>query len=328
MRAVVCEELGPVDKLVFKDDWSVPAPGPDQVLIDVKACGLNFPDTLIIEGKYQTKPPLPFVPGGECAGVIAAVGDNVSQHKVGDKVIVVGSHGAFAEQLLYSAAAVLPMPESLSYKQASGIGITYFTSYHALKQRAELQPGETVLVLGAAGGVGITAVEIAKAMGATVIAAASTEEKLQLAKSKGADHLINYSEQDLKTTVKELTEGRGVDVVYDPVGGDFAEAALRCMAWRGRFLVIGFADGEIPKVPLNLALLKGCDIRGVFWGAFTGIEPQVQQQNIKELWKMFNQGELAPVVTDVYPMENYVDAFNCLSQRRAKGKVILEISSD
>lgn len=327
MRAVVCEELGPVDKLVFKTDWVVSEPGPDQVLIDVKSCGLNFPDTLIIEGKYQTKPPLPFVPGGECAGVIAAVGENVTQYSVGDKVVVVGSHGAFAEQLVCNAAGVLPMPNGLSFNQASGIGITYFTSYYALKQRADLQPGETVLVLGAAGGVGITAVEIAKAMGATVIAAASSEEKLQLAKLKGADHLINYTEQDLKASVKELTGGRGVDVIYDPVGGEYAEMALRCMAWKGRFLVIGFANGEIPKIPLNLALLKGCDIRGVFWGAFTSIEADVQKQNVADLWAMFENGELTPVVTDSFPIENYVEAFNCLSQRRAKGKVILEINN-
>ncbi len=326
MRAVVCKELGPVEKLVLDTNWQVGAPDPDEVIIDVKAGGLNFPDTLMIEGKYQTKPELPFVPGGECAGVISAVGSDVDQHKVGDKVIVVGGHGAFAEQLVTKAKGVLSMPKSLSFRQAAGIGITYFTSYYALKQRAELKAGETVLVLGAAGGVGITAVEIAKAMGATVIAAASTDEKLALAKEKGADHLINYSEQNLKDTVKALTGGKGVDVVYDPVGGDFSEAALRCMAWKGRFLVIGFANGEIPKIPLNLTLLKGCDIRGVFWGAFTSIEPDVHRSNISELWAMFDSGILIPVVTDVFPMADYVGAFHCLTERRARGKVILDIA--
>jgi|TARA_B110000908_G_scaffold170167_1_gene228949 NADPH2:quinone reductase len=326
MRAVVCKELGPVEKLVLDTDWQVGAPGPDEVVIDVKAGGLNFPDTLIIQGKYQVKPELPFVPGGECAGVISAVGSNVEQQKVGDKVIVVGSHGAFSEQLVTKASGVLSMPESLSFIEAAGIGMTYFTSYYALKQRAQLKAGETVLVLGAAGGVGITAVEIAKAMGATVIAAASTDEKLALAKEKGADHLINYSEQNLKDTLKELTGGKGVDVVYDPVGGDFSEAALRCMAWKGRFLVIGFANGEIPKIPLNLTLLKGCDIRGVFFGAFSAKEPAEHRTNISELWAMFDAGQLKPVVTDVFPMTDYVGAFRCLTERRAKGKVILDLA--
>lgn len=325
MRAIVCTELGPVDKLNLQTDWQVAEPGPDEILIDVKACGLNFPDTLIIEGKYQTKPDLPFVPGGECAGVVAAVGENVADKKVGDKVIAMGAYGAFAEQVLVNRHTVFPMPEGIGFRQAAGVSLTYLTSYHALKQRANLQAGETVLVLGAAGGVGITAVELAKAMGAKVIAAASTDEKLELAKKMGADHLVNYSDKNLKDEVKALTGGKGVDVVYDPVGGDYSEQALRCMAWKGRFLVIGFASGPIPKIPLNLTLLKGCSIVGVFWGAFTFQEPKESVQNIEEVWSMFADGTLKPVVTDVFPMESYVDAFNCLTERRAKGKVIIEV---
>lgn len=327
MRALLCKELGTAESLVIDGDFPEPQVGPDEVLIAVKAGSLNFPDTLIIEGKYQIQPELPFIPGGECAGVVEAVGSNVTKFKVGDKVIQVGAFGALAEKMVAAQSAVITMPEGLSFNQAAGIGITYFTSYYALKQRANIQAGETILVMGAGGGVGITAVEIAKAMGATVIAAASSDEKLALAKSKGADHLINYETHVLKDEVKAICGRKGVDVVYDPVGGDFSESALRCMAWNGRFLVIGFASGPIPKVPLNLTLLKGCQIVGVFWGAFAGKEPQVQAQNVEELWAMFASGQLSPVVTDVFALEQYVDAFNCLTQRRALGKVILEISS-
>ncbi|MEH6548884.1 MAG: NADPH:quinone oxidoreductase family protein [Pseudomonadales bacterium] len=327
MRAIVCEKLGAADKLVLNADFPEPEISPNDVKIAVKAAGLNFPDTLIIEGKYQIKPELPFIPGGECSGVVEAVGDGVKGFKPGDKVISIGSHGFFAEKIAVAQQMVLPMPEGLSFTQAAGVSMTYFTSYYALKQRANLQAGETVLVLGAAGGVGITAVEIAKSMGATVIAAASTDEKLELAKSMGADHLINYTNEALKDKVKELTGGRGVDVVYDPVGGDFSEAALRCMAWNGRFLVIGFASGPIPKIPINITLLKGCSIIGVFWGAFAAAEPEVNKQNVIELWQLFAEGKLNPVVTDVFPMERYEEAFNCLTGRKARGKVILEIAS-
>lgn len=326
MRAVVCETLGQPEDLVLKDDWPQAEVGPSDVLIDVKAAALNYPDVLIIQGKYQVQPELPFVPGGECAGVVAQVGSEVSNIKVGDDVVTMGTHGAFCERLVAPAAMVMPMPKGMDYRQASGIGMTYFTSHHALKQRAQLQPGETLLVLGAGGGVGITAVELGKAMGARVIAAASSDEKLALAKSRGADELINYEQQPLKQTLKELTGGRGVDVVYDPVGGDYSEQALRAMAWKGRFLVIGFASGPIPSIPLNLALLKGCSIVGVFWGAFSAMEPDVHLENIAELWQKFEAGELIPTVTDVYPMASYADALNCLAQRRAKGKVILDIA--
>jgi NADPH2:quinone reductase len=325
MKAVVCSEHGMADKLALVDDWAEPELGENDVLVEVKAAGLNFPDVLVIQGKYQFQPDLPFVPGGESAGVVAAVGSAVSRFKPGDKVISATGTGAFCEKIAANEHALIPMPDSLSFEQAAGISITYFTSYHALKQRANIQPGETLLVLGAAGGVGTTAVELGKLMGAKVIAAASSDEKLELCKQLGADEVINYSTTSLKDAVKELTGGKGVDVVYDPVGGDYAEPAIRSMAWNGRYLVIGFASGPIPKIPLNLTLLKGCSIVGVFWGRFTGEEPKVHQQNIAELWELFNSGKLNPVVTDVFPLEQYEEAYNCMIERRARGKVIITI---
>ena len=325
MRAVICEEHGLPDKLKLEGNWPDPTPGDDDVLIDIKAGSLNFPDVLMIQNKYQFQPDLPFVPGGEYAGVISEVGKNVERYKVGDKVIVIGGIGAFADKAVASQHSVMLMPEGLSFAESAAVGMTYFTSYYALKQRANLQPGETLLVLGAGGGVGITAVEIGKAMGARVIAAASSEDKLALAKAKGADEVFNYSEHSVKDKVKELTGGKGVDVVYDPVGGDFSEQALRATAWNGRFLVIGFAAGPIPKIPLNLALLKGCSIVGVFWGAFISAEPEVQEQNRKELWAMFADGRLKPEINDRFPLEDYEKAYNCLIERKARGKVVLEM---
>lgn len=323
MRAVVCSEHGLPEKLTLATDWPEPELGEHDVLIEVKAAGLNFPDVLIIQGKYQMQPDMPFVPGGECAGVIQAVGDKVTRFKVGDKVISAGGSGAFCERIAVHEFGAFPMPEALTFEQAAGVSITYFTSYYALKQRANLQAGETLLVLGAAGGVGTTAVELGKLMGAKVIAAASSDEKLELCKKLGADEVINYSEVGLKDAIKELTGGKGVDVVYDPVGGDYAEPAIRGMAWNGRYLVIGFASGPIPKIPLNLTLLKGCSLVGVFWGRFTGEEPEVNLKNIEELWELFNAGKIAPVVTDSFPLEQYEEAFNCMMERRARGKVIL-----
>jgi NADPH2:quinone reductase len=324
MKAVVCNELGMADKLSLDTAWPDPQVGDHDVLITVKAAGLNFPDVLIIQGKYQFQPELPFIPGGECSGVVEAVGSAVTRFKPGDKVLSMGSVGAFCEKAAANENAVFPMPEGLSFEEAAGVSITYFTSYYALKQRANLQAGETLLVLGAAGGVGTSAIELGKFMGAKVIAAASTDEKLELCKQLGADEVINYSEVSLKDAIKELTGGKGVDVVYDPVGGDFSEQALRGMAWNGRFLVIGFAAGPIPQIALNLALLKGCSIVGVFWGRFIGEEPAVQLQNVEELWQLFAEGKLKPVVTDKFPLEQYEEAFNCLIERRARGKVILE----
>lgn len=323
MKAVVCAEHGMADKLKLATDWAEPEVGEHDVLIEVKAAGLNFPDVLMIQGKYQTQPDMPFIPGGECSGVVAAIGDKVSRFKVGDKVISMGGAGAFCEKIAVSEFGAFPMPEGLNFEQAAGVAITYFTSYYALKQRANIQPGETLLVLGAAGGVGTTAVELGKLMGAKVIAAASTDEKLEICKNLGADEVINYSEVGLKDAVKELTGGKGVDVVYDPVGGDYAEPAIRGMAWNGRYLVIGFASGPIPSIPLNLALLKGCALVGVFWGRFTMEEPEVNLKNIEELWELFASGKISPVVTDSFPIEQYEDAFNCMVERRARGKVII-----
>ncbi|HAN67077.1 NADPH:quinone oxidoreductase family protein [Haliea sp.] len=325
MKAVVCKEHGLPDKLSFEAAWPDPEMGDDDVLIDVKAAGLNFPDVLIIQNKYQTKPDLPFIPGGECSGVVVAVGKNVKRLQPGEKVISMGAHGAFCSRIAANQHAVFPMPDGLTFEQAAGVAITYFTSYHALKQRANLQPGETLLVLGAAGGVGTTAVELGKLMGARVIAAASTDEKLALCKQLGADELINYSEASLKDTLKELTGGKGVDVVYDPVGGDYSEPALRSMAWNGRYLVIGFASGPIPSIPLNLALLKGCSIVGVFWGRFMAEEPAMNLQNIHDLWALFAEGKLKPVVTDLFALEDYEAAYACMMERRARGKVILTL---
>jgi NADPH2:quinone reductase len=323
MKAVVCREHGLPEKLELVDDWAEPQVGEHDVLVRVKAAGLNFPDVLIIQGKYQFQPELPFIPGNECSGEVEAVGAAVTRYKVGDKIISAAGTGAFCERIVANENSVFPMPEGLTFEQAAGVSITYFTSYYALKQRANLQPGETMLVLGAAGGVGTTAIELGKLMGAKVIAAASSEEKLELCRQLGADEVINYSTTSLKDAVKELTGGKGVDVVYDPVGGDYAEPAIRSMAWNGRYLVIGFASGPIPKIPLNLTLLKGCSIVGVFWGRFTGEEPKVHLQNIAELWELFAEGKLNPVVTDVFPLEKYEDAYNCMIERRARGKVII-----
>jgi NADPH2:quinone reductase len=297
--------------------------GDNDVRIHIKAAGLNFPDVLIIQGKYQIQPDLPFIPGGECAGVIEEVGSAVTRWKVGDEVIHSGGSGGFCGEVVAHEMAVLPKPVALSFEAAAGVSITYLTSYHALVQRANIQPGETLLVLGAAGGVGSTAVELGKALGANVIAAASTDEKLELCTQLGADHTINYSRESFKDRVKELTGGRGVDVVYDPVGGDFSEPAVRSMGWNGRYLVIGFASGPIPSIPLNLTLLKGCALVGVFWGRFTMEEPELHQANIKTVWQWFEEGKLKPVITDLFPIEEYQAAYAAMMERRAKGKVIL-----
>lgn len=323
MKAILCNQLGPADKLVLTDSWSLPQTGPDQVRIAVHAAGLNFPDALIIEGKYQIKPDLPFVPGEEAAGVVVEVGANVRQFKPGDKVVATSVTGAFCEQMLVDAAAVLPMPEGLDMVQAAGVCITYLTSYHALKQRACLQPGESLLVLGAGGGVGLAAVELGKLMGARVIAAASSDEKLAVAKSRGADELINYTSGDFREQLRGLVGKQGVDVVYDPVGGDFSEAALRSMAWKGRLLVVGFATGEIPRLPLHLILLKGCDVLGVSSGVFPVQEPEEHLANVEALWRYFAEGKLKPVIGEVFPWQEYRAAFDAMTGRRATGKLVL-----
>jgi len=322
MKALYCREFSPEENLKV-EDIDTPVLPEAHVLIDVKAAGLNFPDLLCVRGDYQFKPPLPFVPGGEGAGIITELGEGVEHLSVGDRVCFNGLTGAFAEQVAAPAGAVAIIPDSMPFDQAAGLTVVYATSYYALKQRAKLQAGETLLVLGAAGGVGLAAVELGKAMGATVIAAASTDEKLEAAKAHGADEGINYTSEDLKARVKELTGKKGADVIYDPVGGELAEAAFRAIAWEGRHLVIGFASGPIPKLPLNLPLLKGASAVGVFWGAWAMRDPEAHYQNMAELFEYYEQGAIKPHVAATYPLENFLDAFGELSGRKAIGKVVL-----
>ena len=322
MKAVLCKAFGPAETLVLEEVANL-EPKKTEVVLDVHAAGVNFPDSLIIEGKYQFKPPFPFSPGGEAAGVISAVGEKVSQFKVGDRVMALTGWGSFAEQVAVPAYNVLPMPPSMDFTTAAAFSMTYGTSMHALKQRANLQPGETLLVLGASGGVGLAAVEIGKAMGATVIAAASSAEKLAVAKAAGADHLINYSEQSLKDELKTLTKGQGVDVIYDPVGGPLFEEAFRSIAWNGRMLVIGFASGEIPALPANLPLLKGAALIGVFWGAFAQRQPQDNVANFQQLFAWYAEGKLKPLVSQTFPLEKAGDAIDTLAKRKAVGKVVV-----
>jgi NADPH2:quinone reductase len=322
MRAVLCKEYGPPERLVLEEVES-PKPGNGQVVIDVKACGVNFPDTLIIQGKYQFKPAMPFSPGGEVAGVIKEVGESVDRVKVGDRVIAFTGWGGFAQEVVVDAARLIPMPDGMDFITSSAFVMTYATSYHALVDRAQLKSGETLLVLGAAGGVGLAAVEIGKAMGARVIAAASTDEKLEVCRQHGADDIINYASDDLKERVKELTNGNGANVVYDPVGGQYTEAALRATAWAGRLLVVGFAAGDIPRVPLNLPLLKGCSIVGVFWGEFIAREPKRNQEHLRQLLSWLIEGKLRPHISATYPLEQAADALNHVMNRKVKGKVVV-----
>ena len=325
MRALVCKEYGPPESMVI-DELDDPVPGEGQILVDVAAAGINFPDVLSIAGKYQVKTPTPFVPGNEAAGVVSQLGEAVTEFAVGDKVIINTMGGAFAEKCVADVRTTAPLPDDLSFEQGAGFSVTYGTSAHALKQSADLQPGETVLVLGAAGGVGITAVEIAKAMGARVIAAASSDEKLEFAVEAGADETINYSNTPLKETVKEMTGGNGVDVVYDPVGGELADQAFRALAWQGRYLVIGFACGDIPKFAANIALLKEASIIGVWWGTWAAKNPKLQIQNMMEMAALVADGTLTPRVTESYTLDDYADAFKAITERRARGKVTLRMS--
>ena len=324
MRALVCKQYGTAESLVIEPRELAELKS-GEVRIDVRAAGLNFPDALIIAGKYQVKPPLPFVPGGECAGVISAVGEKVRNFRVGDRVIAMPGLAAFAEQVHVDQNLLVPMPEKLNFTQAAGFCITYATSYYALKQRAAIQPGETLVVMGAAGGVGVTAIQLGKALGARVIACASTDEKLKFCREVGADDLINYHREDLKERIKELTEGRGADVIFDPVGGEYTEQAYRSIAWCGRYLVIGFASGDIPKLPLNLPLLKAGDIMGVFWGSWAQRDPKTNLRNFAELLLMVEEGKLTPLTTEVYSFEDYALAFASITERRALGKVILSL---
>lgn len=322
MKAVLCKKLGPPEDLVVEDIPSL-VPNAGQVVVAVKAAGVNFPDTLIIQGKYQFKPEPPFSPGGEVAGVVKELGANVTSVKVGDRVIAAATFGGFAEEMLCDADRLTPIPDSMDFVPASAFLLTYGTSYHALKDRAHLKAGETLLVLGASGGVGLAAVQLGKAMGARVIAAASSDAKLDVCRQNGADDVINYASDDLRSRVKALTAGKGVDVIYDPVGGPYSEPALRDMAWNGRFLVVGFAAGDIPKVPLNLALLKGCSIVGVFWGAFTRNEPENNRRNNEELIELFTQGKVKPHIHATYPLARTAEALNEVLNKRVSGKIVL-----
>ncbi|MGO0631363.1 NADPH:quinone oxidoreductase family protein [Pseudomonas sp. SAR267] len=322
MKAVLCKTLGPARDLVLEDVAS-PVPKKNEILLDVQAAGVNFPDTLIIEGKYQFQPPLPFSPGGEAAGVIAAVGERAGAFKVGDRVMALTGWGAFAEQVAVRFYNVMPIPEHMDFATAAAFGMTYGTSMHALKQRGQLQPGETLLVLGASGGVGLAAVEIGKAMGARVIAAASSAEKLAVAKAAGADETIDYSQASLKEEIKRLTGGQGVDVIYDPVGGELFDQAVRGLAWQGRLLVVGFASGTIPQMAANLVLLKGAAVLGVFWGAFAQRQPEDNAANFRQLFAWHAEGKLKPLVSKTYPLAEAGAAIEELGQRRAVGKLVV-----
>lgn len=322
MKAVLAKAFGPLEQLVLEE---VPArnPGAGEVAIAVKACGVNFFDALIVQGKYQTRPPVPFSPGGEVAGVVHGVGAGVTGLTEGTRVLAFTGHGGYAEEVIADAASVVALPEQMDFVTAAAFPITYGTAYHALKDRGQLRSGETLLVLGAAGGVGLAAVEIGKIMGARVIACASSDEKLALAREHGADALINYAASDLRERIREVTGGTGVDLVYDPVGGGYAEPALRSLAFGGRYLVIGFASGEIPKIALNLLLLKVVSMVGVFWGAFAKSQPQRNAANLAELLTWYTQGRLRPHVSATFPLERYRGALDAVVQRKVLGKVVL-----
>jgi NADPH2:quinone reductase len=323
MRAVVCKALGPVEDLVYEPSWPDPVPGKGEVVVDVKSGSVNFPDVLMIQGKYQYSAEPPFVPGSELAGVISAVGEGVTGYAVGDRVIARSGTGAFAEKARAKVEQLTKVPEGVDFDTAATFMVTYGTTHHALIDRAQLKAGETLLVLGAAGGVGMAAVEIGKLLGAKVIAAASTDDKLAVCRAHGADATINYSTEDLRKKLAEITGGKGPDVIYDPVGGSFAEPAFRSIAWRGRYLVIGFANGEIPKLPLNLALLKGASIVGVFYGSFAQREPEAGQQVISELMDWVRSGKIKPLVSARYPLEKTVQALQDMSSRKVTGKIVI-----
>jgi NADPH2:quinone reductase len=323
MKAVLCENWGLPETLVIAELPDV-IPGPGQIAIDVKAAGVNFPDVLIIQKKYQFKPELPFTPGSELSGVVRALGDGVSNAKVGDKVIAFIGQGAFAQQVLVPANSIIPMPPEMDFDTAAAITLTYGTSHHAVVDRAQLKAGETMLVLGAAGGVGLAAIEIGKALGARVIAAASTDEKLEICRQHGADACINYSIEDLREAIHVATHGKGPDVIYDPVGGIYTEPAFRSIAWRGRYLVVGFANGEIPKLPLNLTLLKGASLVGVFWGEFAKREPKANLLAMRELMTWLAEGKIKPHISGRYALKDTASALNDLAARKVTGKIVIQ----
>jgi NADPH2:quinone reductase len=322
MRAVLCEAWGGPEGLVIKDLPDL-TPKPGEVVVKIRAAGVNFPDVLIIQKKYQVQPELPFSPGAEVAGDVLAVGEGVTALKIGDRVAGLCTTGGFAEQIALEAARVIKIPDSLPYDIASGFLLAYGTSWHAVRDRAMLLPSETMLVLGAAGGVGLSAVEIGKAIGARVVAAASSDEKLAICREHGADEMINYSTEDLREGIKRTCGKTGPDVIYDPVGGKFSEAAFRSIGWRGRHLVIGFANGEIPAIPLNLTLLKGASLVGVFWGSFTQREPQKFMQGISEMLGWMREGKIKPLISKIYTLDEAPQALMDMAARKVTGKIVI-----
>ena len=324
MKALLCKKYGPPESLVI-EEVPAPVPGAGEVRIGVHAAGVNYPDNLMIVGKYQMQPPLPFSPGFELAGEILEVSDGVTHLQPGQRIAATSMGGAMAEEICVPATNVMPIPDMMDFSSAAGFIITYGTSYHALRQRAQLQPGEKLLVLGAGGGFGLTAVEIGHLMDAEVYAAASSADKLELAESRGATHLINYSEGSLRDQVRELTDGQGVNVIYDPVGGDLFTDCLRSVDWGGRILIIGFASGSIPDIPANMPLLKGISIVGVFWSTFAQREPEANLQNMRELLTWFEQGNLKPCISRTYSLEDAPQAMQALLERRASGKLVVTL---
>jgi NADPH2:quinone reductase len=324
MKAVLCKAYGPPESLIVEEVPS-PVPGPGEAVISVKAASVNFPDVLIIENKYQVKPPLPFSPGSELAGLVKTVGEGVTAFKPGDRVMAITGYGAFAEEVKTDARRILAIPAGMDFATAAAFGLTYATAEHALVDRGALKAGETLLVLGAAGGVGLAAIEIGKILGARVIACASTDEKLVVCREHGADETINYATEDLRERIKALTNGAGSDVVFDPVGGSYTELALRSIAWRGRLLVVGFAAGEIPKIPLNLTLLKGCSIVGVFWGDWARREPKHFAEAMARLDGWYSAGRLKPHISATFPLERAADALILMASRKVTGKVVLTV---
>lgn len=322
MKAIVCRAFGPPEALVL-DDVPGRAPGRNEVRIAVKAAGVNFPDTLIIQGKYQLKAEPPFTPGGEVAGTVIEAGEKVKHVRPGDAVAALVPTGGYAEEVIASGEAVIPLPRGMDMTDAAAFPFVYGTSLHALKQRADLKAGETLLVLGAAGGVGLAALQLGKLMGARVIAAASSAEKLALCKQHGADEVVNYSTESLKESVKKLTKGQGADVIYDPVGGDLAQDCFSCINWNGRYLVIGFAAGKIPEVALNRLLLKGAAAVGVFWGAFVAREPKLNWENFQQLFAWYTEGKLKPHVSRTYPLAQAPQALRDMLERKVTGKIVL-----
>jgi NADPH:quinone reductase len=324
MRAVLCKQWGEPDTLMLEE---VPSPelSAGKVRVRVRACGVNFGDTLMVAGKYQVKPPLPFSPGFEIAGEVLEVGDGVSHLQAGDKVMALGDYGGYAEEVVVPAAMVMPRPPTMSDIHAAAFPVAYGTSHVALEHRARLQAGETLLVFGAAGGVGLTAVEIGKRMGATVIACASSPEKLQVAAQYGADHLIDYSHESVRERVKEITGGKGADVIYDPVGGAMFDEGMRAIAWEGRLLVVGFASGTIPQLAANLTLVKNCAVMGVYWGAYAQRNPQVLNGSVKTLLGWYAEGTLKPHISQTFPLEQAAEALKALIERKSTGKVVITV---